>query len=877
MPTSSTRRMQTRSQTRPAAQPAAELRLKRRMPSVPAPRIPSRLRTSKPRNLQQREPASRSATTIRHQLLTAGFEAPQKGTHQLPPAQHTVAEEVQGSVPERVHFPPHRDASPTLSSSEAGSEESDEAEDDKTDPAEQRKTAVADLHDIITVNGECLRSFYKGTVSDRRIKNFLTAASLYDYGQNSWTDVPRDVDSGEVLHAGFMRLIRSIINGLGNSQGSRDIVDTREAIFRHHDDSAQVSKPHLAIRATGPSFELPKRKDIKLNDVGFANIASAFDVKREAEVTQDDVDDLAVYNRQIFLWQPNRLFSRTLLLTEMHVRLLHCDRSGAYKTTPINIHDDPCTFVRLVLGLSSTEERVLGLDTNIQWTVKSGKKVAGTISTLSPAGKRVKYKLDMRDPYFATQLVRGRGTVCWSARDRSGRHILIKDAWRTDPQVPEYTFLERAKGLEGVVQQLAYEGSLRKTKDLRPDCFDFEDDDFYNRTLSRVTMVRYGASLCQFKSQSQAIAALRDAIQGHFNLLKAGVLHRDVSMDNVLFGEDGASVGNRGVIIDLDMAIMAKGLTAGIITELPAGTRLYQSICVLDYDRGLVPVPHDYLDDLESFFYVLCHLLHGYECVDSPVDGAFEGSAAMARWEHMASVVASTAKLEYIEFGGLAIDPPPLFWSSTCIRLCDEFRQYLLPLVNSKIKLRVTRDDVERDALARDLHRGFQTHYTDIIGLFDTALEDLRKPGGEDPRVLPIRGPSTPSPSEVSYGSSETSGSSGSSVSACSSGKRSAGDIEDAEASPTKRRHLSSGLVLILPVPVWCLSDCACDATLTPTCTFRCMSKCSLHSAHWPISSRGSIPVLNAGYPQRNNAPDPHPYYHHYRPHHPRPIQGSYS
>ncbi|KAF6755199.1 hypothetical protein DFP72DRAFT_1122903 [Ephemerocybe angulata] len=461
----------------------------------------------------------------------------------------------------------------------------------------------------------------------------------------------------------------------------------------------------------------------------------------------------------------------------MHVRLLHCDRSGAYKTTPINIHDDPCTFVRLVLGLSSTEERVLGLDTNIQWTVKSGKKVAGTISTLSPAGKRVKYKLDMRDPYFATQLVRGCGTVCWSARDRSGRHILIKDAWRTDPQVPEYTFLERAKGLEG-------------------------DDDFYNRTLSRVTMVRCGASLCQFKSQRQAIAALRDAIQGHFNLLKAGVLHRDVSMGNVLFGEDGASVGNRGVIIDLDMAIMAKGLTAGIITELPAGTRLYQSICVLDYDRGLVPVPHDYLDDLESFFYVLCHLLHGYEGVDSPVDGAFEGSAALARWEHMANLVASSMKREYIEFGGLAIDPPPLFWSSTCIRLCDEFRQYLLPLVNSKIKLRVTRDDVERDALARALHRGIQTHYTDIIGLFDTALEDLRKPGGEDPRVLPIRGPSTPSPSEVSYGSTKTSGSSGSSVSASSSGKRRAGDIEDTEASPTKRRHLSSGLVLILPVPV---------------------------------------------------------------------------
>ena len=43
---------------------------------------------------------------------------------------------------------------------------------------------------------------------------------------------------------------------------------------------------------------------------------------------------------------------------------------------------------------------------------------------------------------------------------------------------------------------------------------------------------------------------------GHQNLWGAGILHRDVSANNVLIGKPGAEVGNRGVLIDMDMAIL---------------------------------------------------------------------------------------------------------------------------------------------------------------------------------------------------------------------------------------------------------------------------------------------------------------------------------
>lgn len=41
---------------------------------------------------------------------------------------------------------------------------------------------------------------------------------------------------------------------------------------------------------------------------------------------------------------------------------------------------------------------------------------------------------------------------------------------------------------------------------------------------------------------------------GHRILWEAGILHRDVSINNVLIGKPNAEAGNRGVLIDWDMA-----------------------------------------------------------------------------------------------------------------------------------------------------------------------------------------------------------------------------------------------------------------------------------------------------------------------------------
>jgi hypothetical protein len=226
---------------------------------------------------------------------------------------------------------------------------------------------------------------------------------------------------------------------------------------------------------------------------------------------------MGIYARQIFIQQPNRKFVRTLIITEHNVRLIHFDRSGAKYTPFLNIHQDPYTFVRLILGLSSHKDEVLGLDTNIQWTIKKGKKVAGTIKMVDSNQKTIIYDLIDVHPVFHRAALRGRGTTCWHARDRKGSPldaVLIKDAWRVDDRASEHTLLENIRGVNGVAQMLHFCDGLAQTKDFRGNQIPSEPPTFFNRVCLRVVLKQYGRSLRHFTSQTQAIGALRDTLGG---------------------------------------------------------------------------------------------------------------------------------------------------------------------------------------------------------------------------------------------------------------------------------------------------------------------------------------------------------------------------
>lgn len=60
---------------------------------------------------------------------------------------------------------------------------------------------------------------------------------------------------------------------------------------------------------------------------------------------------------------------------------------------------------------------------------------------------------------------------------------------------------------------------------------------------------------------------LKDWSQGHRELYGRGVLHRDISVQNILFGPPDAPEGRRGVLIDLDVAVRTANGVSPIATS----------------------------------------------------------------------------------------------------------------------------------------------------------------------------------------------------------------------------------------------------------------------------------------------------------------------
>ncbi|KAF5340985.1 hypothetical protein D9611_006059 [Ephemerocybe angulata] len=616
----------------------------------------------------------------------------------------------------------------------------------------QKKAVFDELGSIPEVGEGFLDELYMTEELDDSIAEFLEQSPLYDSKAKRWAKIPRSVNNEKKLYKPYRKIIKAILKGPGKGDDgcttTRKVVDTHSSWIKHYDE-VTATKPDIAIVATGPSFEEPIPKSSKERNpgevhVGFCNIASVFDIKkdngRDKEIEQ--IKQLAVYCRQLFLNQPNRCFCRALIITESKFRLFHYDRSGAFYTKSLSIHRYASTFVRLVVGLSSHNEADLGLDTSVQWTIVDGRKSEGTISTLDANGERVEYKLIM-DAYstFTHHTIRGRGTMHWYAREDSedGSIFLIKDSWRSDGRTPEDELLGLASDIPGIAEKVAFEDDLAQTKDYRPD--DFEDEDFTNCTLARVTLKYSGPSLAHFSTQVEAMEALRDAIKAHRNLLTNRILHRDITIDNIMIVKGEGSL--RGLIFDLDMALVAK---AKISSNGRTGLRLFMSMALLrdSEKRRLSPAVHDYLDDLEAFFYVLNKLLYGFSGPGAAVPRSSDvTTSVLARWEIPSDDDISANKYNYFADVDY-FEAFPRYWSTACLNLEDKFRKYLRTIVMEKESIRKEGNSVKRTERFRLLYDDIDSHYSTIIGFFGEAVTALKKPGGSLPRR---EGSTSPTPS----------------------------------------------------------------------------------------------------------------------------------
>ncbi|KAH6977655.1 serine/threonine-protein kinase Sgk2 [Ilyonectria destructans] len=136
-------------------------------------------------------------------------------------------------------------------------------------------------------------------------------------------------------------------------------------------------------------------------------------------------------------------------------------------------------------------------------------------------------------------------------------------------------------------------------------------DTLASRIHRRVILRDYGKPIYKASSRVALLTALEGCIDGHHSLHKAGLLHRDISINNLMVNEDEKNRSWTAFLIDLDLAIaQQREATSG--AKGKTGTRAFMAI------GALLDEEHSFMHDLESFFWVLFWICIHY---NGPDDG----------------------------------------------------------------------------------------------------------------------------------------------------------------------------------------------------------------------------------------------------------------
>ncbi|KAK7398512.1 hypothetical protein QQX98_012105 [Neonectria punicea] len=189
-----------------------------------------------------------------------------------------------------------------------------------------------------------------------------------------------------------------------------------------------------------------------------------------------------------------------------------------------------------------------------------------------------------------------------------------------------------------------------------------------NRVHRRVILRDYGMPIYKASSRTALLAAFERCIEGHESLHKAGFLHRDISVNNLMINEDDDNPSWPSFLIDLDLAIK-ESREAASGAKGKTGTRAFMAI------GALLGEQHSFMHDLESFFWVLFWICIHYDGPDK--------SRAVPRFEKW-NYVEDPEELAGMKLGVVAKEA--IFMKT----ISDNFTPHyepLIPLLNGLRKL----------------------------------------------------------------------------------------------------------------------------------------------------------------------------------------------
>ncbi|KAF6760733.1 hypothetical protein DFP72DRAFT_881401 [Ephemerocybe angulata] len=236
--------------------------------------------------------------------------------------------------------------------------------------------------------------------------------------------------------------------------------------------------------------------------------------------------------------------------------------------------------------------------------------------------------------------------------------------------------------------------------------------------------LRFKGYLFDFKTQTQAIAAMRDVLFAYMCLLsEAGIVPGAITPSSVLLGIQGAAERPRGVLVDFDISTSTKHA----VRKSPGTLKMYMSaadIARCDPHNHPSP-PHDEMDDLESAHYVLSELMFGFKGPRRKLVVAKRRSQMLVEWERETYNNAYNSKLAYFSDEDLFTRDVPAYWKPACKTLLCGLHRLLTPVVRKKRRLAKLYCEEDRKAL-ECLLEGSGALYQSALELFDEALDELK-------------------------------------------------------------------------------------------------------------------------------------------------------
>ncbi|KUI73954.1 hypothetical protein VM1G_09464 [Cytospora mali] len=428
--------------------------------------------------------------------------------------------------------------------------------------------------------------------------------------------------------------------------------------------------------------------------------------------------DLARYAREVFAAQDNRRYVLGFTLCGSFMRLWEFDRLGAIASEKFDIHEDALQFVYTILGFIWASDTELGFDPTIL-------TVDGQRFIQIERNNQTEH-LILDRVIRCSSCIAGRATICWKAHRKGSPQspLVVKDSWQYTERSEEGELLHEttAKGVVNVARHYHHEtvrvfnavddiqGNVRKglaittTEDHQHGGSDMlstpqqghsiagtkrlssqtdaimppkkrqahsvpltkAPGNVQNRIRRRIIMSDYGKPIYKAGSHATLLRAFKDCIQGHQSLRsEAGLLHRDISINNMMVNEKTHDSPWTGFLIDLDYSIQEAQLLASGARDR-TGTKAFMAIGVLRGEQ------HSFMHDLESFFWVLFWICIHY-------DGLGRGRVVdeFDKWKYVAM-----KPLAVIKLGTVADEE--MFRQT----MADYFTDYYKPLAPYVDKLR---------------------------------------------------------------------------------------------------------------------------------------------------------------------------------------------